>query len=105
MHTSKRRNPMTSDQNKAIVRRFFDEFNKHEQSAYSELIGSDYLLDFPGGPGTAHGLGGLLQATQGFLATFPDLHFTLDRLVAEGDYVVISWTMHATQQGALGPVP
>ncbi len=96
---------MGTEQSKAVVRRFFDEFNRHSQSSYSEIIAPDYVLDFPGGPGTARGLAGLLQATGGFLATFPDLHFTLEIVIAEGEHVAAYWTMSATQNGPLGPIP
>lgn len=96
---------MSTEQNKAVVRRFFDEFNRHNQSAFSEIVAPNYMLDFPGGPGTAHGLAGLLEATSGFLATFPDLCFTPTTIIAEGEHVAAYWTMKATQQGPLGPIP
>lgn len=96
---------MNPEQNKAVVRRFFAEFNKHDQSAYREIFAPDYVLDFPGGPGTTRGLGEFLTATAGFLTTFPDLHFRLESTIAEGEYVAVYWTMRATQNGPLGPIP
>ncbi len=98
-------NTENTEQNKAIVRRFFDAFNRHDQSDYSEIFAPNYVLDFPGGPGTARGLVELLQATAGFLTAFPDLHFALDTVIAEGEYVAAFWTMSATQKGPLGPIP
>lgn len=37
--------------------------------------------------------------------SFPDLHFTLNDLIASGDRVVVRWTMDATHNGPLGNVP
>jgi steroid delta-isomerase-like uncharacterized protein len=37
--------------------------------------------------------------------SFPDLHFTLDDLIASGNRVVVRWTMDATHDGPLGNVP
>lgn len=96
---------MNTEQNKAVVRRFFAEFNKHDTSAYGEIFAPEYILDFPGGPGTTHGLKQFLAASADFLATFPDLCFTLDNVIAEGEYVAVGWTMRATHGGPLGPIP
>jgi steroid delta-isomerase-like uncharacterized protein len=41
-----------------------------------------------------------------YLAAFPDLNFTLEDMVAEGDKVVAHWTLRGTHQGAsLGMPP
>src|SRR5690242_12355190 len=95
---------MSAEQNKTVVRRFFDDFNRQDFSTQPELASPDYELDFPGGPGSAYGLAGLRQATEGFAATFPDLHFAVEALVAEGEQVAASWTMTGHQQGPLGPI-
>ncbi len=39
------------------------------------------------------------------LEGFADLHVTIEDMVAEGDKVVIRFTTHGTQQGALGGIP
>jgi len=36
-----------------------------------------------------------------FHRAFPDAHRTLEELLAEGDKVVVRWTLHGTHQGAL----
>jgi len=40
-----------------------------------------------------------------YLAAFPDLHFTFEDLIAEGDKVVVRWTSRGTQQGELMGIP
>jgi predicted ester cyclase len=39
------------------------------------------------------------------LTAFPDLHVTIEDMIAEGDKVVVRMTMHGTQQGPLGSIP
>jgi predicted ester cyclase len=40
-----------------------------------------------------------------FLTAFPDLHFTVEDMIAEGDKVVARITMSGTQQGAFMGIP
>lgn len=37
--------------------------------------------------------------------TFPDIHFTVEHTVVEGDKVVIRYTKHSTHQGAFAGIP
>lgn len=34
-----------------------------------------------------------------YLTAFPDTHFTIDDMIAEGDRVAIRWTVRATHRG------
>ena len=40
-----------------------------------------------------------------YLTAFPDLHFTVEDLIAEGDKVVARLTVRGTQQGAFMGIP
>ena len=95
---------MSTEQNKAAVRHFIENFNKKDVETLAQVFTDDYVLDFPGGP-TGQGVEGIKQATAGFMAAFPDLHFTIDDLFAEGERVAWRWTMTGTHQGNLGPFP
>jgi len=95
---------MSTEENKAIVRRFYEEvFNKKNLAYVDEFIA-------PGGidHGLPPGLSGI-EGTRSFigmyLAAFPDLHMTFDDLVAEGDRVVIRWTCRGTHLGELQGIP
>ena len=89
---------------KAAVRRFVAAFNAKNVDAIAAEYSEKYVLDFPGGP-KGRGLAGVRAATREFMATFPDLNFSVDRLVGEGDLVAWQWTLTGTQRGALGPFP
>jgi predicted ester cyclase len=48
------------------------------------------------------GLGGVeefKEAIRAFRKSFPDLHFTVEEMIAEGDKVAYRWTAHGTHQG------
>jgi steroid delta-isomerase-like uncharacterized protein len=95
---------MLTEQNKTVVRRFIENFNKQAVETLPRDFADDYVLDFPGGP-TGQGREGIRQATSSFMAAFPDLHFSIDDLFAQGDRVAWRWTMTGTHKGNLGPFP
>ena len=97
---------MTVEENKAIVRRVFEEvWNTGNLALIDELYAADYVRhnappDRPGGPA------GEKQHRALFRAAFPDLHITADDMVAEGDRVAVRYTWRGTHQGAeLGIAP
>src|SRR5438270_12886248 len=97
---------MSTEDNKAIIRRYFEEVqNKGNVAAVDELLAPNILLHFdsPSGvPVSAEmqlSLEGIKQVVSEFRSTFPDLHYTVDLLVAEGDLVVSRVTAHGTHTG------
>lgn len=92
---------MSIETNKKTVRRFFEQFNHHNLDIVDQICAADYVLDFPGGPGTVHGPDGLREAMTGWLAAFPDTNYVVEDLVAEGDRVACRWSMTATHNGPL----
>jgi len=97
---------MSSEDNKAIVRRFFEEvLNEKRLDRADELVAPDYL-DHDAVPGQGPGLEGARQQRWArYFAAIPDLHTTIDDLVAEGDKVVVRYTGEGTQQGELLGIP
>ena len=47
----------------------------------------------------------LAGAFHGFTAAFPDIHVTIDEMIAEGDKVAIVFTLTATHRGAWRGIP
>ena len=97
--------PMSTEANKASVRRFYDEvFNKKNRAAIDEFIDPNHV-DHAAPPGTPAGLKGVKQTLNMYLTAFPDLHFTVEDIIAEGDKVVARLTIRGTQQGAFMGIP
>lgn len=97
---------MSAEENKAIVRRVFEEvFNKRNLAVADELLTPDSLNhDDPHGVGPV-GPESLKQVVQMLSAAFPDLHMTIEDVIAEGDKVFIRTTSSGTHQGAFMGIP
>jgi steroid delta-isomerase-like uncharacterized protein len=91
---------MGTDANKALVRRLFDEvMNTGNFAPLDELFADDFLNYFPGTPAALDRAGWEHNVTL-FRTAFPDLHFTVEALVAEGDTVAVAFHVQGTHQGA-----
>ena len=94
-----------SEQNKALYRRFVDEIiNGKNTSGIGELMAVD-MVDHNLMPGQAPGLEGMEQLMAMFLSAFPDLHTTIDVLIAEGDIVAGRMTTTGTHRGDFMGIP
>jgi steroid delta-isomerase-like uncharacterized protein len=97
---------MDSQQNKAILQRYFEEaWNKGRLEVLDEIVASNYVNHDPAVPGLPPGPEGLKPIMAGFRAAFPDLHFTIEAMIAEGDQVVTRWTMRGTHLGEFIGLP
>jgi steroid delta-isomerase-like uncharacterized protein len=96
---------MSTEENKPIVRRFLEEFNKRNLAVTDELYDADYIIHLPGGQ-EVRGPDGMKQLLTWFLITFPDFRVTIEDLIAEGDRVVFRSTRTGTHKGEwLGIAP
>jgi predicted ester cyclase len=95
---------MSTEDNKAIIRRFYEEVFNRGNLAVDAFIDPNQVDHFAP-PGTPGGLEGAKQTIGMFQTAFPDLHFTVEDMIAEGDKVVARITMSGTQQGAFMGIP
>jgi len=63
-----------------------------------ELIADDYVYHGPAGQ-DIKGPEGFKQMFTANIPIFPDIHFTIDDMVAEGDKVAVRYTSTATHKG------
>ena len=90
--------------NKTIARRYFEEIlNKGDAATITTLIAEDVVFRNP--PFVVKGLDGFRKLVVSLRATFPDLHFTIEDEVAEGDKVATRWVMRGTQRGPVEGYP
>jgi predicted ester cyclase len=90
---------MTGEDNKAIViRAYLDGINPRNMNVLDEVFSPDYVSHFPGEPPTL-GIGPLKAVLASFFEAFPDLVFSIEDSLAEGDKVVIRWTAKGTHLG------
>lgn len=97
---------MSTEDNKALVRRFYDEVFNNKNMVGVDAFVAPNVIDHSLPPGAPGEIEGVRQTIAMFLTAFPDLHLTLEDIIAEGDKVVVRWTMRGTHQGAsLGMPP
>src|SRR5690242_1827650 len=90
---------MTIKANKSLIRQYIEDvWGRGDSAADERLLALDYVDHTPP-PGISPDRAGHRENLRIFRAAFPDAHFTIDDLVAEGGTVVVRWTMRATQQG------
>ena len=96
---------MSTEVNKAIVRRFVDEVqSKGNIDAIDELC-SPGFVNHSAPPGVPSNCEGVKQVTAMFRQAFPDSYFTIEDMVAEGDKVATRKTFHGTHQGEFMGIP
>jgi len=97
---------MSTEQNKAMDRRVYEEvWNGGNLAVIDELVAANYV-DHDQEPTSAlEGLEGLKQSVTMYRTAFPDVHFTIDDQIAEGDLLVTRWTARGTHQGPLMGIP
>ena len=99
---------MTPQQNADRIRAFVEQcVNADEVAALDRFVTEDVCVH-PGTPGAApatEGIASLRAAFRRFHQVFPDLHITLDDLVAADDRVAARWTAHGTHGGEFLGIP
>lgn len=97
---------MSPEENKAQYRRTFEEvFNQGNLALVDELVAPDFL-DHEVPPGMNNrGPDSTRQLVTMLRTAFPNLHFTIEDLVAEGDTVAGRVTMSGTHLGPFQGIP
>jgi steroid delta-isomerase-like uncharacterized protein len=94
--------------NKAAFRRFHDAMNTGDTEVIlktiDEVVGPDVLFHAPV-PNDATGAQALKQVWAVLLRAFPDIHVTVEDVIAEGDKVVGRNTVTGTHQGEYMGLP
>lgn len=85
----------TRDDNKRKVEALFSDcFNQGNLALLDELIAPEHV-----GPQGDKGPAGFRGVAMGLRAGFPDIHYALDDVIAEGDRVAVRWHWTGTHKG------
>lgn len=96
---------MSTETNKTVLKRFFEElFTRGNLSVADEIVGANYV-NHNAVPGETPGREGLKGFVIYLRTAFPDIHFTVEDQIAEGDKVVTRWSVTGTQQGEFAGIP
>ncbi len=93
-----------SEENKAVVHRWVEAFNEGNLDAVDELVTDSYIRHDPNAP-EVRGPEEEKRLIVMYRSAFPDLHFTVEDMVAEGDKVATRIGISATHRGELLGIP
>ncbi len=96
---------MAEEKNKALNRRYVEEvINQGNIDAIDELIDPG-VVDYAAPPGFPTGREGAKRFFAMLSSAFPDLHLTIEDMIAEGDKVVVRGTWNGTHEGEFMGIP
>jgi len=96
---------VTPEMNKRAMLRFTEFINTASEKLADELISPNAVFHVPGRPEPMRGPAGYLEIIAMMRGGFPDIQWTLEELIAEGDMVAARFTMRGTQRGVFFGVP
>jgi steroid delta-isomerase-like uncharacterized protein len=97
---------MTTEQIKTLIRRWVEEgWNKGNRAVMDEVYLPNVVQHDANSSLPVNSSEALKMYVNGYRAAFPDLTFTIDDLIGEGDKVQWRFTSQGTHTGALGPLP
>src|SRR5438067_1187697 len=89
----------STEANKTLVRQAIDEmFNQGNPAAVDKYVAADFV-EHQTMPGLPPGREGLKQMITMMRRAFPDLKFTIEDVIAEGDKVAVRSTVTGTHKG------
>jgi predicted ester cyclase len=95
---------MTAEEIKSKFRRVWGEFNKGNLDPQDELYAADWVLHQPPTP-DVQGLAVWKQTLVDWRTAYPDVQWTIEELIVEGDSVVMRYNWHGTNTGESTALP
>jgi steroid delta-isomerase-like uncharacterized protein len=83
------------NENKELVRRFFEAWSRHDVEAAAGLVAEDFVNN----SSASQGRQGVMEEGEYWFTAFPDASVSIEELVAEGDKVVVRITSTGTHGG------
>jgi steroid delta-isomerase-like uncharacterized protein len=98
---------MSAEENKAIVRRWFDAQSSatYDLATLDELTAPDFVYHSPSWPEVRTHEERKQKIIIEFTAAFPDLKYDLKDVIAEGDKVVLRYSLSGTHKGEFAGIP
>ena len=91
-----------SEENKAIVRKYWDAGNRHDVDGMRAALTENYVHHDPNLPVVDADRETHLQIIGGgMFNAFPDLYINIVEMIAEGEFVSVRWTFGGTHNGEL----
>ena len=90
---------MSAEETKAVAQRWMDEvWQKASPSAMNEILASDFTFNYAA-PSVKPDREGYKQGVNDVHSGFPDVQFTTEDMVVEGDKAAVYWKGRGTHKG------
>jgi len=96
---------MSIGNNKLIMSRFMEFINSASEDLAHELISPNAVFYVPGRPEPLRGPAGYLSLVGMIRSGFPDIQWSLEDMVTEGDTIAARFIMRGTHQGNFMGIP
>jgi steroid delta-isomerase-like uncharacterized protein len=97
-------NKTTITENKEIVRIFFENFEKGNREEVKKLFADNYLLHISGQPNPLTRQEAI-ELMEDYNTAFPDLKFTIQLQLTDGEYVITRAVGRGTHKGEFNGIP
>jgi steroid delta-isomerase-like uncharacterized protein len=92
--------------NKEVVYKFVEALNNQDWDGLDNLVSYDFVRHCQATPDVqVNNLEEFIELQKGFLKSFPDQKITLEKMIAEDDYVAVLANYTGTQDGPMQPFP
>ncbi|WP_341315677.1 ester cyclase [Paraburkholderia sp. IMGN_8] len=96
---------MSAESNKLLMSRFVEFINTASEALAEELVDANAIFHAPVSPDPFIGPHGYMEILGMMRSGFPDIHWTLEEMVAENDTVAARFIMRGTHQATFFGVP
>lgn len=95
---------MSTEESKAVARKWVEAFGGKDPNALAALAAPNFV-DHITPPGLPNNIEGIKMQHGLYHTAFPDIVFTVERVVGEGDMASVSWKAVGKQTGPLQSFP
>jgi predicted ester cyclase len=93
--------PMTEEQNVAVALRFLeDAIGGHDANVLREIMGPQVAYHAAAGT-DVDTVEEVMALISGTITAFPDVHYTIDKVITDGELVALIWHAEGTNAGSL----
>ena len=96
---------MPSQSTESVMNRFVEFINTGNEDLAHEVISPDAVFHAPSHPEPLRGPDGYMEVLGMMRSAFPDVQWTLEETVTEGDTVAARFTMRGTHDGEFFGIP
>ena len=94
--------PPDLEENRRLVRHYFDLLNRNDLSGLEEIVSRDVVFFGPRAPEGIYGREAFIEFIAALHQELPDLRFAVGEMVAEGSRVASVFTMRSTHSSEEG---